>query len=1172
MSELHCIVENEDYEGPTQWRWRLSEPGGRILAEHQVRLNTTDWEYRAFTDLAGYLDGHVAPDQAVEQETAIVAALGRWIAADVFGPIALAMARARPATVRVVVPIAARELLYLPLELAHIDGRPLSVEGVTLVLQSDEKPPADVDAVTDCLRVLGVFSLPADERPLHLRRERQNLVRVFDDIAATGRAVELRVVQYGVTRKRLGAILAEHAWDIVHLAGHGKPGSLALEGDNGSAEPVGAAELVKLLSGTTPPPKLVVISACHSAARSNEPEQPAPASLIPATAGPEPAVTDLATELARKLHCAVLAMRYSVVDDFAILLAGQLYPKLASESRTLAEALGQAMGSVLDGPPTEHCPASSAATPALFGARATGLRLTAPRHTAPGPGRVPDRRLPGFDSQPEHFVGRLMAIARAREALIEPSGKPAVLLYGMPGIGKSACALEFAYTYRDDFDSLVWCTMPDDPRLATPTMPVQPGTTLSDLAGQLRSKRVLLVLDNLGPLLDDTGRWLDPRWGEVISTLTNHDGPGRMIMTSRTRPETLAPDVRVLTIDALSPAETGQLIWDLPNLRRLGHGAVTRVLRLVQGHPGLLQQANDQAADPDQLGVLLDAVDKAWHQVGGVPDERGTRGRAVTTGEDYRHVMHTWIRTAVDALPPSARELFILLSCLYEYDRISLVLKLVRPESQLDIECLEEHGLLSVQPGKENEPDVYRLLPAMAEVGRNLTDAAFQASVDRRLAHDWAGLFNEFLSNDRRAEASWLVVHSAVSAARYLVRLGQLEHAAGMLEQALVRDHSPACLAEVRPMIDVITAAPGADRQPAVLHLRARALETTEPDNAEQLMRNALELARQQRNHKSAALAASALSSYCKCTGRITQALRFANDRIAFTEQAGLGPWSQLAAQVQRLDISATMAHPQEVYGEALRLLNRMDGLPERPTEPDSAKPFRVRESLLHTGFEAAVRLEQWQEALNLADRLEDAKKRRDAPVNEIAGVWCDQHAPLLYLGRHDEARSSLLAAKRVFEEADDAYGLGLVFGALAGIENHLGNGDGALSLGQNSLRYAYRAGDPQAIQTAHHSLGTYLAWYNQDNAGLAHLLAAALICTLLADRRAAESLGAIGYFAADINPPHLPTNLAGLCERVAEGPDVDLQSLLLQLNPDSGAHTQLFTRLRADAEAQLSA
>lgn len=54
------------------------------------------------------------------------------------GPVAAAMAKARPVTVRVVVPGEARALLFRPLELAHAGGRPLSLQDVTLVMQAGE--------------------------------------------------------------------------------------------------------------------------------------------------------------------------------------------------------------------------------------------------------------------------------------------------------------------------------------------------------------------------------------------------------------------------------------------------------------------------------------------------------------------------------------------------------------------------------------------------------------------------------------------------------------------------------------------------------------------------------------------------------------------------------------------------------------------------------------------------------------------------------------------------------------------------------------------------------------------------------------------------------------------------------------------------------------------------
>ena len=42
------------------------------------------------------------------------------------------------------------------------------------------------------------------------------------------------------------------------------------------------------------------------------------------------------------------------------------------------------------------------------------------------------------------------------------SGVPGVLLYGMPGGGKTACATELAYTHEHAFDRLVWFKAPDE--------------------------------------------------------------------------------------------------------------------------------------------------------------------------------------------------------------------------------------------------------------------------------------------------------------------------------------------------------------------------------------------------------------------------------------------------------------------------------------------------------------------------------------------------------------------------------------------------------------------------------------------------------------------------------------------------------------------------------------
>ena len=52
-----------------------------------------------------------------------------------------------------------------------------------------------------------------------------------------------------------------------------------------------------------------------------------------------------------------------------------------------------------------------------------------------------------FPDEPPRFVGRAAAMARASAALAPDSGRTTVLLHGMAGAGKTACAMELAYRH-----------------------------------------------------------------------------------------------------------------------------------------------------------------------------------------------------------------------------------------------------------------------------------------------------------------------------------------------------------------------------------------------------------------------------------------------------------------------------------------------------------------------------------------------------------------------------------------------------------------------------------------------------------------------------------------------------------------------------------------------------
>jgi CHAT domain-containing protein len=624
-------LEARDYDGPARWRWVLTDSSGAFLADHEVRIDEHSWQYEAFTDLQHYISWHAAPDQYAEDEARIVAEVGQWMGSEVFGAVADALARAArktPVTVRVVVQAGAETLLFRPLELAHAGGRPLSARDVMLVMQTaGDDSACDAVPVGDRLRVLGLFSLPEGGQPLNLRRERHALVQLINRIAAHGKAAEVRVLQYGVTRERLREVLEEaEGWDVIHISGHGAPGELLLETTVGTPDKVTAAELADLLEPARDHVKLVTVAACWSAAVTAAQQRRLLGLPIPKTHFPERAGGDssspgnFATELTERLGCAVLAMRYPVADDFAIELSEKLYDLLAAKGQPLARAVGMTVRELTAG---NRFPALSAATPALFGGCAAELKLAAPRRTGPPSYRTGELKMAGFPPQPERFVGRTGVMARASAALADESGMPGVLLHGIPGGGKTACALELAYTHEHAFDRLVWYKAPDEgmeisgaltdfaltlERYLEGFQMVHLVSDADKLAGFLprltelmERSRLLLVIDNAESLLTETGRWRDDQWGQMIGALTAHRGLGRMIVTSRRTPgssggafaasrasrvagtsDAIARSVsaetsglRVESVDALSADEALLLARELPHLKKLINGEIS---------------------------------------------------------------------------------------------------------------------------------------------------------------------------------------------------------------------------------------------------------------------------------------------------------------------------------------------------------------------------------------------------------------------------------------------------------------------------------------------------------------------------------------------------------------------------------------------------------------------
>lgn len=1205
-------LEAREFTDATRWRWALHSSEGTLLAEHEVRLDPESWQFEAFTDLHQYM-WHAAPDRFAGDAARIIAEVGEWIAAHLLGaPVTGALVEARsdgPVTVLAVVPPL---LLSAPLGLARADGMPLALQDITFVVVSRATPsgspgsplsgilsPAPAIPEGDRLRVLGLFSLPEGSYSLNLRRERESLVRLIDGIAAAGKAVDVRVLQYGVTRQRLSDVLSEsEGWDVIHLSGHGAPGELLLETSAGKPDRVTGTELVDILGVTRARLKLVTVTACWSAAMTAAEQRrllglPAPDrdGAPPEDSAPDArAPGGLAVELSERLGCAVLAMRYSVADEFAIALSANLYELLVAEGQALPRAVGHAMERLAGG----GFPALSMAAPALFGARAAGLTLAAPKRATRPSRNAGDKKMPSFPPQPDRFVGRTGVLTRASAVLAAESGVPGVLLHGMPGGGKTACALELAYGHEDDFESLAWYKAPDEGMdiscaLTDFALALErdlPGLRMIDaladdarlaafaptLTGLMRQRRLLLVLDNVESLLTEDGQWRDARWRQVTGALCAHTGRGRVILTSRRRPANTA-GLQMATVDALATDEALLLARELPRLRRLidselpgisryrSRRLAVGVLNAAHGHPKLLELADGQAADPERLAQLVEAGDRAWREQGGPPEGLFTSQEQAATADDYLHVLAAWTRAVTGTLTPGERDLFWVLCCLEERDREGLVLaanwaglwtRLGRggqpPDLDKALAAVAACGLVRIRPGVHKLLESYAAHPGVATAARAHAGRQFRDTVDTEIAAFWRYGVEHGSGTDSTAPDTELIVRAGLAAVPYLIRQERWYDAAYMLEQAFNRDPTRASAAAVLAAITYISR-----HEPRAAAVRASVLMVVDPAIAETDLRATVEDAVARADYQAASASAGRLVDLYRLTGRPTEALTQVDQQIYYTRQADLGPWTQASDELRRLQVLNTMGHASQVFAEIQRLHARTRTLPAVPGQDEDVDPWKVRETLVHTAREAAHHLERWDDVLSYSGVLTNLLTQRRASAADIARARFTDYYALLQLGRTGEALELLLSCRQAFQDSRDIEMLGGTLGALAHLEDQRGHGDAAVRLERDALRYEYLGGNVADIGVSYHNLGGYLHTHaRQPASALACHLAAALIRALAGSGGADESVRNAAIDLRALTPSAVPpAAISDLCRQLGDIPGTDPARLIGRLSPD---------------------
>ncbi|MGE5291384.1 MAG: CHAT domain-containing WD40 repeat protein [Micromonosporaceae bacterium] len=175
--------------------------------------------------------------------------------------------------------------------------------------------PVSSSRVALPLRVLGVSARPVDLPALDVQRERDDISKAFWQRLTPG---DVHIEWLPEDRwTDLAEAIRSHPWHVLHIMSHGGfdpeigSGYVQLSGDDGTARPISAVDLARLIS-ENPSLRLVVLNACESAVSSAE-----------------GVFTSTAAKLVREGVPAVIAMQYEITDSAALVFASSFYGQIA---------------------------------------------------------------------------------------------------------------------------------------------------------------------------------------------------------------------------------------------------------------------------------------------------------------------------------------------------------------------------------------------------------------------------------------------------------------------------------------------------------------------------------------------------------------------------------------------------------------------------------------------------------------------------------------------------------------------------------------------------------------------------------------------------------------------------------------------------------------------------
>ena len=457
--------------------------------------------------------------------------------------------------------------------------------------------------------------------------------------AARQDAADVRVVPFA-TVAAIRDELSRGPAHVLHITGHGSPGSLILENDDGAARRVTADEFADHAIPPGQMPPVVTLSACYTDAAGSQ------------------GGASFAARLCQRGAAAVIATETSITDSYATRLLARVYGALAQASEpdvvsALAEARRQVQTELQTSPDARENKLAGlgewAAVTVL--AAAGSVPVLDPGRTAPRT-RQPSRpTIAGLAGREDwYFVGRRRE-QRRWPADLTGSPLAGIVIYGIGGTGKTTLAAELTTRVRDrdpgrvlvsltgplTLESLLGAVIATIRRELLISGQEQDAAAIRalDIAGRadlgwqdrlavLRGHVLdhvpLLLLDNFEDNLypnGDAGYTVrDEVLAGLLAAWVADPGRARLLVTCRYRFALSGAAERALSfrqLAALSRAETMKLAWSLPALDRLDEAQLEQVWRLAGGHPRSLEYldallSGGQARYPDVTDRLAAAI------------------------------------------------------------------------------------------------------------------------------------------------------------------------------------------------------------------------------------------------------------------------------------------------------------------------------------------------------------------------------------------------------------------------------------------------------------------------------------------------------------------------------------------------------------------------------------